>query len=185
MGQISKKNVAGIIGNYDDDTETRYCIRCLEYGLYKILQERVYKPAKPNEPKQPLPRDHDDWLQCHNCGKVYAKYEVKTEDKLNDFAEINDNRHDVGGVVLGIGNKKKKTDIQKQHDILLKQIDAEQDPDIKQELRKGNVVEYDSGNYFEWYQSYSIITSTVTFNGFLNKHVKIHKVINEKWIFLS
>ena len=55
--------------------------------------------------------------------------------------ESESNPHDIGHSVIGIGNKKKKTDIQKQHDRLLKQIDAEKDPDIRKELRKGNTVE--------------------------------------------
>ena len=50
--------------------------------------------------------------------------------------------------IVGLENKRfNKTDIQKQHDRLLKQIDDCDDEDIKKELRKVNTVEYDSGNY--------------------------------------
>jgi hypothetical protein len=75
MGQAHIKDVAGIIGNYEDDEpDVRYCPHCLEHGLHNILGERVYPPTKPNEPKKELPSDHDLWLQCtgrKGCGHVH------------------------------------------------------------------------------------------------------------------
>jgi len=139
-GGISKRDVAGIIGEYDD-VEIRYCERCEKVGLNKILQERVYPPTKPNEPKREIPRDHDMWLQCQSCGTIYAKYEVKIEDKLGQFAEINTNPHDVGKGIVSLDNKKKLTPTQKKRRKQRERIEREKDDDIKRELLRGNTVE--------------------------------------------
>ena len=135
--KINVKDSAGIIygGFEDDDQELRLCPDCL-----KPLGERLYKPTLPNEPKQELPRDHDLWLQCHNCGQVYAKWETKVEDKIKEFAEITQNPHDVGRTVQGLDNKKKKSRTQRERERRRERIERETDEDIKRELRKGTIV---------------------------------------------
>lgn len=143
MGTIKIKDTAGIIGEYDDDDEPRrFCPHCLEHGLYKILQERVYKPTKPNEPKQPLPRDHDEWLMCYHCGKVYAKWSTQKEDRLKQFAENIDSPFDSASNITGLDNKRTAlTPIQKQRKKQLEEADKQKDPIIRAALRKGLKVE--------------------------------------------
>ena len=33
------------------------------------------------------PSDYDHWLQCHNCGQVYAKHEVKIEAEIGPIKD--------------------------------------------------------------------------------------------------
>ena len=52
----------------------RYCSRCEEgYGIQSVLKGRILGIGESR------PSDYDHWLQCHNCGTVYAKHEVKIE----------------------------------------------------------------------------------------------------------
>jgi hypothetical protein len=41
------------------------------------------------------------------CGRVYAKYESRIEDKLGQFTQTINNPHDIGHSVIGIENKNK------------------------------------------------------------------------------
>lgn len=92
----------------------------------------------PDEVKQ---ADHDKWLQCYRCSTVVAKYETKVESKIQPFTEVSDNPHNQGKKIVGINergsNRRKKTPIERQRERQRKQIEKEQDPDIKQELRHG------------------------------------------------
>ena len=152
MGQISRKDTTGIIGNYDDDEPIRFCPHCLEYNMYNVLGPRIYEILKPNEKPKPLPHDASQWLQCNKpnrgCGRIYARYQTKVESTVEDFAETETNPHDQGRTIVGLQDKRiKKTDIQKERERQRKAIDAEKDPDIKREMRAGRIVERDSGDY--------------------------------------
>jgi hypothetical protein len=45
-----------------------------------------------------IPQDVDQWRQCHLCGSIYARYEVKKEADITPFAESveSDNPFDFG-----------------------------------------------------------------------------------------
>ena len=53
----------------------------------------------------PKPHDYDFWLECRNCGTVYAKNEVKIEPELEPIKEPSDGRK---ATITGTGAKKKK-----------------------------------------------------------------------------
>ena len=109
----------------------RLCPDCL-----KPLGERVYKPTKPNEPKQPLPNDHDMWLMCYRCYKVYPRYAVSTEDKLRQFTEPISNPHDITQSITGLDNKRyKKSNTQKQRERQKKELDSIEDPDERRDRK--------------------------------------------------
>ena len=62
----------------------------------------------------------------------------------HDFVEPSDNPFDSGQSITGLGNKsngRKLTESQKKMKELKEQIEKEKDLDIKQELKKGNIVE--------------------------------------------
>lgn len=143
MGQIKQIKGIGIIGSDDEQLIISHCERCKKQGFESILQERIYPPD------EPIAHDHDLWKQCHRCGKIVPIYEAKKESKLQDFVETTDSPFDQGKTIVGLGNKRPKTPYQKQRQKLLDIIDAEKDPDIKRELRRGNIVEIieDSLNY--------------------------------------
>lgn len=62
---------------------------------------------------------------------------------FKDIVEVSDNFWDQGKNVTGLGNKsnpRKLTDSQKKMQRLKESIEKEKDPDIRQELKKGNTV---------------------------------------------
>lgn len=125
MGQIKTKKEIRTIDTKQEESVS-YCQSCLEYGMYRVLQERVYPPG------QPKPRDHELWKQCHNCGQIVPFSEVKQESKLQDFVEISDYPFDQSATILGSGNKKTKRQISKRKKETLDRIEKEKDPELEQ-----------------------------------------------------
>jgi hypothetical protein len=60
----------------NDKPKIRYCSRCEGLGVYVRLGPRILEIG------QPKPADHDHWLQCHNCGQIYAKHETRIEAEI-------------------------------------------------------------------------------------------------------
>ena len=85
------------ISHEDDDEEKPVlCPNCLKYGFeFKLGPKCLFKGDQP----QP---DHDQWLQCYQCGNIYPIYEAKYEQTLEGFAVPTDNPFDNGEEVLGI-----------------------------------------------------------------------------------
>ena len=57
----------------EDDTKKSYCKHCLEFGFKVQLRNRLYPD------NEPIPVDHDQWRQCHECGLIVPVYEHKTK----------------------------------------------------------------------------------------------------------
>lgn len=99
------------------------------------LKNRIY----PNI--EPIPVDHDNFLQCHECGEIVPIYEIEKEATIKDVIEITDNPFDIGKSFLGIDsrtsiggkNARKKRERQKQ-------LDDIKDDDVKKELAKWNTL---------------------------------------------
>ena len=51
------------------------------YGIHSILKGRILGIGESRPP------DYDHWLQCHNCGTVYAKHEVKIEAEIGPIKD--------------------------------------------------------------------------------------------------
>lgn len=142
MGGIKYKGGFGgnmqSVGDYEHEKpEISYCPRCEKNDILSILKERIY-------PKdQTIPRDHELWKQCHECGQIVPIYEVKKESSLKDFVETSTNPFDQvdHNSIVALDNKKKKTRAQKDRERQLKEIEKETDEDIKREIRMGNTVE--------------------------------------------
>ena len=77
------------IGSEDEQTIS-YCPHCEQYGFKQVLGPRILMKG------EPIPRDHDQWLQCRSCGIIIPIYEVKKESKLQDFVETSDNPFNQG-----------------------------------------------------------------------------------------
>jgi hypothetical protein len=118
----------------NDDCKKSYCKHCLEYGFKVPLKNRIYQ-------NEPIPVDHDQWRQCHECGLIVPIYELQKEASIKDVIETVENPFDIGTSFLGIDkrtsvggkNARKKRERQKG-------LDAIQNKDIKMELQKGNQV---------------------------------------------
>ena len=65
----------------DEEKKIRFCSRCEGLGVYVRLGPRILEIG------QSKPADHDHWLQCHNCGTVYAKHEVKIEPEIGPIKD--------------------------------------------------------------------------------------------------
>ena len=70
----------GIVDFHEDDPEEeeviQYCPHCLEYDFHVKLGVRMLKKG------EPVPPDHDQWLQCHDCGNIYGVHEIENQKKL-------------------------------------------------------------------------------------------------------
>lgn len=80
---------SGFDGSEDEQTIS-YCPHCEQYGFKQVLGPRILMKG------EPIPRDHDQWLQCRSCGIIIPIYEVKKESKLQDFVETSDNPFNQG-----------------------------------------------------------------------------------------
>ena len=134
----------GIIrGSPEDDIEVerpqiRYCPSCLESGFREILGPKILMVGEEK------PADYDQWLQCLACGRIFPIYESSIESKIQDSTQVIDNPFEQGKSIIGLKNvtkgKTRETDLQKRIKRMKKEIAVEKDPDIKAELKKGNIV---------------------------------------------
>ena len=121
--------------DFNDDSKPAYCQHCKSFGFLVPLKNRIY----PNN--EPIPVDHDQWLQCDECGLIVPVYELEKESSIKDVVETTDNPFDFGKDVLGIDsrtsiggkNARKKRERQTQ-------LEDIKDDEVKGELRKGNLV---------------------------------------------
>jgi len=66
----------------------QFCVRCKEmFHVNALLGPRVTAIDKDTGKPMPKAPDLDNWLECYNCGTVYAKYEVKQEPGLTSLVE--------------------------------------------------------------------------------------------------
>jgi hypothetical protein len=114
--------------DFNDNEKISYCKHCLEYNLKVPLKNRIY-------PNEPIPVDHDQWKQCHECGSIYAVYELEKESSIKDVVETSENPFDIGTSFLGIDSRK----LSKKR-IKDKELDYIDDDDVKRELRKGHTL---------------------------------------------
>jgi hypothetical protein len=61
IGQIKGREIR-ILDSEEEREPISYCQSCLEYGVYSVLQERIYLPG------ETVTGDKNNWIQCHNCG---------------------------------------------------------------------------------------------------------------------
>lgn len=122
--------------NDDSDSEekiTSYCPRCEKYGFYNLLGERIY------DINEPIPSDHDNWLQCHKCGTIVATTHAKRENEIVGIKEPENSIHDHGKVIIAAidrGSKRRK-EFRKSLDRPDHSVSAEDsDPDLKRMLKK-------------------------------------------------
>ena len=113
----------------DSDENISYCKHCLEYGFQVILRNRIYPEG------EPVPPDHENWRQCHECGLVVAVYELEKEASVTDVVDTVESPFELGSDFLGVDSrklgKKKKKEME---------VDYINDEDLKRELAKGHTL---------------------------------------------
>jgi hypothetical protein len=129
-----------------------WCPNCEEAGAFVKMGPRIYLPEKGKE-QYPviIPADADDWLQCHQCGKIIAVHEARGEGELQIDSEFEliESPFDFGQAVMENVRPSRKVDksklqIESAKKRLRKQL-AGIDPDIRKELLEGGeVIDYTS-----------------------------------------
>ena len=101
------------------------------------LGNRIYLPNESGNVD--ISPDADKWLQCHDCGTIYPKYEAKQEVELDTLTEPRDNPFKFGNTQIRTGESRKfdrsgRTQRKRKFKQDLEQYKEE---DIKDALRKG------------------------------------------------
>jgi hypothetical protein len=99
------------------------------------LKNRIYPD------NETIPVDHENFLQCHECGTIVPVYEIEKETSIKDVIETTNNPFDIGTSFLGIDsrtsvggkNARKKRDRQKA-------LEDIKDDEVKREIAKCNTL---------------------------------------------
>jgi hypothetical protein len=140
---VDKTGGVGVAyGGPDQREQVAYCHRCLDMANIRFkLGNRIYFPDSSGQVT--IPPDYDLWRQCHRCGSIYARYEVKKEADISPFAEgvVSDNPFDFGNgnaVGVGYGRKFRSGSGSGQRSRRFKQnLSKYKEKDIQEALRKG------------------------------------------------
>ena len=63
-----------------NEERIRYCSRCIDmFGVIARLGPKIMPLDDVTGKPIPKPHDYDFWLECRNCGTVYAKNEPELE----------------------------------------------------------------------------------------------------------
>jgi hypothetical protein len=134
--------VGAVYGGPDEREDVAYCHRCLEMANVRSeLGNRIYFPDSSGQTI--IPHDADLWRQCHLCGSIYARYEVKKETDITPFAEgvVSDNPFDFGnGTAMAVVGEARtgRRNAQGLRKKRLKQyLSKYKEKDIQEALRKG------------------------------------------------
>ena len=78
-----------------------YCKHCLEYGFKVPLRNRIYL-------NQPVPVDHENWKQCHECGLIVAVHELEKEASVTDVVDTVESPFEISIDFLGVDSRSAK-----------------------------------------------------------------------------
>jgi hypothetical protein len=90
MHRRSRAEIVDFSGEFKENETISYCKHCLEFGFKVPLKNRIY----PEE--EPIPPDHENYKQCHECGLIVPVYELEKEASIKDVVETSDNAFDIG-----------------------------------------------------------------------------------------
>jgi hypothetical protein len=121
----------GVLHSKEGKAKIRYCSRCEEgYGLLSKLAPKILGVGESR------PADYEHSIQCHNCGQVYAKHEVKIEPELSPIKQPSDGKQ---GRIQGI-EKKRKTKGRGYNSRLMGNKWEIKDEELNAELKSGAVL---------------------------------------------
>ena len=127
---ISRRPRYDIVDFSEDDNANdsiSYCKHCLSFGFEVPLKNRIYPD------NEPIPVDHEDWKQCHECGSIFPIYELEKEASIKDVVETVENPFDMGKSFLGIDSRSARRKMKKKKEL----FGDISDPDLKRELASG------------------------------------------------
>jgi hypothetical protein len=109
---------------FKEEEDNYYCRHCLEFGFKVRLRNRIYPEG------EPIPPDHENYRQCHECGLIVPVYELEKEASIKDVVEISDNPFDTGKSFLGIDSRSTRRKARKNKEL----FGDVNDPDLKRDL---------------------------------------------------
>ena len=81
-GMLIHRPSISTVDFYEESHEKiSYCSHCLEYNIQVPLKNRIYPEG------QPIPVDHDSWVQCHECGSIFSVNEIQKEPTIKNIVE--------------------------------------------------------------------------------------------------
>lgn len=130
-----------------EEKRIRYCTRCEElFGVEARLGPRIMPLDEATGKPIPKPTDYELWLECRNCGTVYAKHETKAEPVLDSVIKAKDNPFDKGKIK---GVEKRKKISKRGNNPRVKQHEDMKDEDLQRDLKSGSIlVSYSSSEPF-------------------------------------
>jgi hypothetical protein len=136
--------VAAIHAN-EGKERIRFCSRCEEmFGVQARLGPRSMPLDETTGKPKPKPSDYELWLECRNCGTVYAKHDTKVEAVIELVVQTRTNPFDKGKI-QSIGQRKKGK--RGSNPRLKATEDYIKDEALKRELRDGaQLISYSSSD---------------------------------------
>jgi hypothetical protein len=124
MHRRSRAEIVDFSGEFKENETISYCKHCLEFGFKVPLKNRIYPEG------EPIPVDHDQFRQCHDCGLIVTIYELERESKIQDAVSVSDNPFDSGKLFLGVDSRSARRKARKAKE----NFGDINDPDLKREL---------------------------------------------------
>ena len=129
----------------EDKERIRFCSRCDEmFGIQARLGPRIMPLDDATGKPKPKPSDYELWLECRNCGTIYAKHDTKVEAMIEPLVQTKSSPFDKGKI-QGMGHRKKGN--RGRNPRLKATEDYIKDEDLKRELKDGaQLVSYSSSD---------------------------------------
>jgi hypothetical protein len=107
------------------------------FGVRARLGPRIMPLDETTGKPKPKPSDYELWLECRNCGTVYAKHDTKVEAVIQPLVQTKSSPFDKGKI-QGTGHRNKG---KRGNNPRLKATrDAIKDDDLKRELNDCNIL---------------------------------------------
>jgi hypothetical protein len=131
INRRSRYEIVDFSEDDNDDEKFSYCKHCLDYGFQIRLKNRIYPE------NDPIPVDHDQFIQCHECGTIVPVYEIEKESSIKDVVETVETPFDSAkNEFLGIDSRKVRRKARKKEEL----FGDINDEDAKREISKGNTI---------------------------------------------
>jgi hypothetical protein len=126
----------GALHSKEEKDRIRFCSWCEEmFGVQVRLGPRIMPFDDATGKPKPKPSDYELWLECRNCGTVYAKHDTKVEAVIEPLVQTKTTPFDKGKI-QSIGHRKKRG---RGNNPRVKTTgrDDIKDEDLKRELKDG------------------------------------------------
>ena len=120
-----------ISGNIITKEIPAYCPKCAILHFQSRLQPRVYREDELIAGQ--LPYDHNQWLQCYNCGVSVPKHDIPNKGELTTDIEPIRSKFSIENVNERLEKPKHRRGFNER----IEREDDIKDPEVKKALKKG------------------------------------------------